>query len=76
MPTLKHTTVKTLGYRVISWASTTALAWFILGSQVVSSESSSLTLAEATLLFSGVDMVANTVLYFLYERAWIKHSKE
>jgi uncharacterized membrane protein len=67
--------MKTIGYRVISWVSTTALAWFILGSQVVSSEGSSMTLAEATLLFSGVDMIANTILYFLYERAWIRHNK-
>jgi len=67
--------MKTIGYRAISWVSTTVLAWLILGSQVVPSENSSLTLAEATLVFSGVDMVANTILYFLYERAWIRHKK-
>lgn len=62
MSSVKHTTIKTVGYRIISWGSTTALAWIVIGGSVD---------ASSIFIFSIVDMIANTIIYFLYERAWI-----
>ena len=72
MSSMKHTTLKTVGYRVISWGSTTILAWVLIGSSLSASGNiDTAALAEATIIFSVVDMIANTTLYFFYERAWI-----
>lgn len=67
MSSVKHTTYKTVGYRVISWGSTTVLAWIILGS--------SSSVGGSVFVFSVVDMIANTALYYLYERAWVNWPK-
>jgi uncharacterized membrane protein len=50
--------VKTIGYRVISVTSTTLLAGAIFGDWTIAAG------------FGAVDAIANTVLYFLHERAW------
>ena len=76
MSSMKHTAAKTIGYRVISWASTTTLAWLIIGSTLSASGNvDGEAIAKATLIFSAVDMIANTALYFFYERAWIAYPR-
>lgn len=76
MSTVKHTAVKTVGYRIISWASTTVLAWLIIGSTLAASgQIDAEVIAKSTLIFSAVDMVANTAIYFFYERIWVRLTK-
>ena len=71
MSSHKHTLVKTALYRLISWVSTTVLAWLIIGLPLASGTASVASIAESTLVFSIVDMIANTGIYFFYERACI-----
>ena len=75
MSSLKHTTLKTILYRLCSWISTTVLAWLIIGLPIASGQASVEVIAKATLMFSVVDMVANTALYFGFERACVAITK-
>jgi uncharacterized membrane protein len=71
MSSHKHTAVKTITYRLISWLSTTLIAWLIIGLPLASGTASVEEIASATLIFSIVDMIANTLIYYFYERACI-----
>lgn len=66
----RHTALKTGCYRLVSWVSTTALAWIFLGSAVASGNIDAADMARSTFIFSVVDMIANTVIYFVFERVW------
>jgi uncharacterized membrane protein len=62
--------IKTVIYRFISWGSTCILAWIFIGAKVSNGSVDAGDIAQSVAVFGTVDMVANTVLYFLYERAW------
>lgn len=54
--------LKALSYRLVGTAHTFALSYFIFGS------------VELGAVFSGVELVTKTVLYYLHERIWYTHT--
>lgn len=70
-PTLRHTAIKTVFYRLISWTTTTVLAWLIIGHAV---EVEVLSPNKAVVVFGVVDMVMNTVVYFWYDQIYAMYT--
>ena len=59
---MARTTAKALGWRAFSTVATFAFLALVLGDEVDQSQ---------ILAIGGIDVVGKTILYIIYERAWV-----